>query len=143
MAKLEKPDLYRLSQDGRHLVLRGGRCGACGGLSFPLTTYGCPICGAEPDQMREEPISGRARLLNFLTIHTKLVPGVMPPFVVGEAEIAPGMIDEIMLDGDEAQYADGMEVQAIPVEITKGDQQVIACRFAPVSGQATGSEVPS
>jgi uncharacterized OB-fold protein len=143
MIKLEKPDLYRLSKDGQRLVLRGGRCGACGDLSFPLTAYGCPICGAEPDQMREEPISGRARLLNFLTIHTKLVPGLTPPFVVGEAEIAPGMIDEIMLDGDEALYSDGVEVQAIPVKITKGDQQVIACRFVPVPDQPATSEVTS
>lgn len=129
--ELEKPDLYRVSEDGRTLVLRAGRCDDCGELSFPLTGYGCPRCGAEPEKVHEEAMDGRATLLTFLTIHTKLVPTLMPPLVVGEAEIAPGLIDEIMLAGTEDQYKDGMTLQAIPVEIDKGDTTVIACRFAP------------
>ena len=131
---LEKPDLYTLSDNGRTLVLRGGPCGQCGELSFPLTLYGCPRCGAEPEQVTEEAMDGTARLLTFLTLHTKLTPTLPVPLVVGEAEIAPGMIEEIMLVGDEDQYADDMMVQAVPVEITKGDTKVIACRFAPVEG---------
>lgn len=132
--ELEKPDLYRLSDDGRTLVLRAGRCAACKELSFPLTRYGCPKCGAESDQVSEEVMDGRAQLLTFLTIHTKLIPGMAPPVVVGEAEIAPGMIEEIMLDGTEEQYSDGMMLQAVPVEITKGEATMIACRFVPAEG---------
>ena len=132
--ELEKPDLYRLSEDGRTLVLRAGRCAACKELSFPLTRYGCPKCGAEPDQVSEEVMDGRAQLLTFLTIHTKLIPGMTPPVVVGEAEIAPGMIEEIMLDGTEEHYSDGMMLQAVPVEITKGEATMIACRFVPAEG---------
>lgn len=131
---LEKPDLYCVASNGRTMVLRAGRCGACGGLSFPLTGYGCPKCGAEPSEVSEEGLDGTARLLTFLTLHTKLTPTLPVPLVVGEAEIAPGMITEIMLTGDEGQYHDGMIVQAVPVEITKGDATVIACRFAPVEG---------
>lgn len=79
-------------------------------------------------------MDGKARLLTFLTLHTKLTPTLPVPLVVGEAEIAPGMIEEIMLVGEEDQYRDDMMVQAVPVEITKGDTTVIACRFAPVEG---------
>jgi uncharacterized OB-fold protein len=131
---LEKPDLYTLSEDGRTLRLRGGRCAACGELSFPLTRYGCPKCGAEPEHVREEAMDGRARLLTFLTLHGKLTPTLPVPLVVGEAEIAPGMIEEIMLDGEEGRYRDDMMLQAVPVEITKGETTVIACRFAPAEG---------
>ena len=131
---LEKPDLYSVAKDGRTLVLRAGRCGKCHELSFPLTGYGCPKCGAEPEHVTEEAMEGRARLLTFLTLHSKLTPSLPVPLVVGEAELAPGMIHEIMLQGDEDQYQDDMMVQAVPVEITKGDQTVIACRFAPAEG---------
>ncbi|GGE20679.1 hypothetical protein GCM10011360_06700 [Primorskyibacter flagellatus] len=131
---LEKPDLYRLSPDGRSLILRAGRCGACGDLSFPLTPYGCPLCGAEPAQVREEEMDGQARLLTFLTLHTRLTPTLPVPLVVGEAEMANGAIEEIMLDGDESRYSDGMIVRAAPVEISRGDAQVIACRFVPAEG---------
>lgn len=131
---LEKPDLYSVSPDGRTLILRAGRCADCGGLSFPLTRYGCPKCGAEPEAVSEEALDGTATLLTFLTLHTKLTPTLPVPLVVGEAEIAPGMIEEIMLLGDEDQYRDGMTVRAVPVEITKGDATVIACRFAPAEG---------
>lgn len=129
--ELEKPDLYRLSSDAKTLTLRAGRCAVCRGLSFPLTHYGCPRCGAEPVEVREETLDGRATLLNFLTLHTRLTPTLPVPLVVGEAEIAPGMIQEIMLAGDQEQYHDKMVVQAVPVEITKDDAQVIACRFVP------------
>ena len=131
---LEKPDLYRVAPDGRTLILKGARCAACGALSFPLTQYGCPKCGAEATQVSEEALDGRARLLTFLTLHTKLTPTLPVPLVVGEAEIAPGMIEEVMLAGSEERYHDDMIVQAVPVQITKGDKTVIACRFTPVEG---------
>ncbi|WP_375176217.1 Zn-ribbon domain-containing OB-fold protein [Pseudooceanicola sp.] len=134
--ELEKPDLYTLSPDGRTLSLRAGRCARCGELSFPLTRYGCPKCGAEPEHVSEEAMDGRAKLLTFLTLHTKLTPSLQVPLVVGEAEIAPGMIEEVMLLGDEDQYEDEMMLQAVPVEIAKGEERVIACRFAPVEDRA-------
>lgn len=79
-------------------------------------------------------MEGRARLLTFLTLHSRLTPTLPVPLVVGEAEIAPGMIEEIMLVGEEGLYHDDMMVQAVPVEIAKGETTVIACRFAPAEG---------
>lgn len=132
--KLEKPDLYTLAEDGKTLVLRGCRCTRCDALSFPLTAYGCPACGADADAVREEPMPGSAKLLTFITIHQKLTPTITPPCVVGEAELANGTIQEIMLDGDETRFSDDMMVQAVPVQVTRGDETVIACRFAPLKG---------
>ncbi|MDF1855141.1 hypothetical protein [Pseudooceanicola sp.] len=129
--ELEKPDLFSLSSDGGLLDLRGGRCGACGDLNFPFGPYGCTACGAEPDRMSEEVMPGRAQLLTFITIHQKLAPGIVPPCVVGEARLANGSIQEVMLHGAEDQYRDEMMLQAIPVETKRGEDVVIACRFAP------------
>lgn len=132
--ELEKPDLYRLADDPRRLTLRAGRCTDCGALIFPLSPYGCTACGADPSGLREEPMSGRAQLLTFITIHQKLAPGLTPPCVVGEARLANGEIHEIMLAGAGDLYADDMEVEAVATEITRGDTALIACRFAPVEG---------
>ncbi len=134
--ELEKPDLCRLSEDGRTLRLRASRCGACGGLSFPHAPYGCPLCGAAPERVAEEELSGRARLLEFITIHTPVAPGLKPPVVVGEAEIAPGIVEEIELGVQEDRLTLGMEVQAVPVEIGKDGARVAAIRFVPAEGPA-------
>lgn len=130
---LEKPDLYRLSEDGRTLVLRAARCGACQALTFPMSPYGCTACGASVDQVSEEPMDSAAQLLTFITIYQKLVPTITPPCVVGEARLANGAIQEIMLDGAEDRFADDMPIVAVPVEVARKDGPVIACRFVPAS----------
>jgi uncharacterized protein len=129
--RLEKPDLYRLAPDGRTLRLRGARCRNCDGLSFPVVNYGCPLCGAPPEACNEEELGGEATLLEFITIHGKVAPGVNPPIVVGEAEIASGIVEEIELGVSEDQLRLGMTIQAVPVEIARGDERVVACRFVP------------
>jgi len=128
---LEKPDLYRLAEGGRTLELRFARCTACDAPSFPHSPYGCPRCGAPADALREEFRDGRATLLGFVTLHARLAPGIEPPQVVGEAEIAPGLIEEVMLAGDETDFTDGMAIRAIPHEVQREGGAVIACRFAP------------
>ncbi|OWU86648.1 hypothetical protein ATO6_07685 [Oceanicola sp. 22II-s10i] len=132
--ELEKPDLYRVAEDGASLVLRAGRCGTCGELNFPLSPFGCNACGAEPAKLVEEDMDGHAQLLTFITIHQKLSPKIDAPCVVGEARLANGRIQEIMLQGAGDRFADDMTVRAVPVEVTRGDKSVIACRFAPAEG---------
>jgi hypothetical protein len=100
-------------------------------LSFPAVNYGCPLCGAVPEACVEEELSGEATLLEFITIHGEVAPGVNPPIVVGEAEIAPGIVEEIELGVPEDRLQLGMTVQAAPVEIARGEETVIACRFMP------------
>ncbi|WP_375691985.1 hypothetical protein [Pseudooceanicola sp. LIPI14-2-Ac024] len=79
-------------------------------------------------------MSSRAQLLTFITIHQKLAPGIVPPCVVGEARLANGAIHEVMLEGGADRFADDMAIEAVPVELTRGEATVIACRFAPVEG---------
>jgi uncharacterized protein len=131
--QLEKPDLYRLAEDGRTLVLRAARCGACDALTFPISPYGCTACGAPADRVREEAMTGAAQLLTFITIHQKLVPTITAPCVVGEARLANGAIQEIMLEGGEERFADDMEIVAVPVELARKDGPVIGCRFVPAT----------
>ena len=131
MTALEKPDLYALDGPGPALNLIFGRCAACGELHFPRTGYGCPRCGARPDQVSSEQRAGQATLLTFITLHAKLAPGITPPCVVAEAEIAPGMIEEVMLSGGAEQYRDGMAIVARAEEVERNGETVLACRFAP------------
>ncbi|MBR29054.1 Uncharacterized OB-fold protein, contains Zn-ribbon domain [Albimonas donghaensis] len=137
--ELEKPDLCALAPGGKTLRLRASRCADCGGLSFPPAPYGCPACGAAPDRVAEELLSGRARLLEFITIHTRIAPGLRPPVVVGEAEIAPGLIEEIELGAPEDRLARDMEVQAVPVLIERDDVESLAIRFVPAADLEAGA----
>jgi uncharacterized protein len=130
--RLEKPDLCRLAPDGRTLHLRASRCAACGGLSFPPSPWGCPLCGAAPDRVEEEETDGRATLLEFITIHTRISPDLSPPVVVGEAELAPGIIEEIELGVPEDRLALGMTVQAVAQEVERESGPALAIRFVPV-----------
>lgn len=131
MTVLEKPDLYELDGDGPGLNLIFGCCAACGEMHFPRTGYGCPRCGARADKVTSESRPGRATLLTFITLHAKLAPGITPPCVVAEAEIAPGMIEEVMLSGPAEQYSDGMALVARAEEVERNGATVLACRFAP------------
>lgn len=135
--QLEKPDLYTLGPDGQGLSLRADRCEACGTLNFPRSPYGCPACGAETGSLREEAMPGRAELLTFITIHQRLAPGIEPPCVVGEARLANGSIQEVMLEGAEDRFADEMAIEAVPVTVTRDGAELIACRFAPAAEART------
>lgn len=130
--KLEKPDLYRTVEAGDRLELRASRCGQCGRLSFPKIKYGCHVCGAEPSFSTEEALEGRARLLSFATLHAPLAPGLQVPLVVGEVEIADGIIEEVVIGCEEQHLKAGMLVQARPVAISRDGEQQIACRFMPL-----------
>ena len=129
--KLCKPDLYRLSEDGLTMLLRAARCGQCGELSFPFVNFGCPLCGASSENCAEETLSGEARLLEFITIHGQVMPSITPPIIVGEAELAPGVIEEIELAVPEDALALDMIVQAVPIPIQHGEETVLTCRFKP------------
>lgn len=129
--EMEKPDLYRPAPDGARLRLIASRCAACDGLSFPRAVYGCRQCGAVLDQSREEELSGEATLLSFVTVYQKLAPDLEPPFVVGEAEIADGLVEEIMIDAPEETLAVGMPLVAVPRTVSRGGRDVVACRFVP------------
>ena len=80
--------------------LRLARCGHCGGYSYPAGVYGCRVCG-RADALAAVPLPGTPVLKNFVTVHAALAPGLPVPCVVGEVELAPGLVEEALIDGDE------------------------------------------
>ena len=133
---LEKPQLYTVAPDGRSLHLLAARCDACRALTFPAGSYGCRVCGAAPDRLTAEKLSGRGILREFITVHLELVPGLKAPAVIGDVEIADGLIEEAVMGCTEAELACDIIVQAVPVEIGEGDKRRVACRFVPAGAAA-------
>ena len=75
-------------------------CSACGGASFPAQVPGCRHCGAAAGQLRTQPCTTPLRLLNYVTVYTPLAPGLQVPAVIGEVELAPGLVEEARIDVD-------------------------------------------
>jgi len=75
-------------------------CSACGGASFPAQVPGCRHCGAPAEQLRAQPCTVPLRLLNYVTVHAPLAPGLQVPAVIGEVELAPGLVEEARIDVD-------------------------------------------
>ena len=130
---LEKPQLYELAREGGTLHLLVARCSACGVLTFPAASYGCRGCGAAPDGLTAEKLNGRGILREFITVHLELVPGLKAPVVIGDVEIADGLIEEVVMGCAEGDLVHDMVVQAVPVEIGDGNERRLACRFVPES----------
>lgn len=107
-------------------------CTACGAHSYPSNSWGCRACGAAATQLEAVPCAPSLRLLNFVTVHGDLVPGVPPPCVIGEVELAAGVVEEALLDvADEAGLVPGMRVQPIVERDEAG--AVRRWRFRPVA----------
>jgi hypothetical protein len=70
-------------------------------------------------------------LLSFITLRAKLAPELEPPLIVGEAEIADGIVQEIIIAADEAELMPGMVLQAKPFPVQRENGTVISCRFTP------------
>lgn len=129
-ATLEKPSLYRLAEDGRSLRLLAVRCRDCDAISFPATVYGCRRCGADRGALDPVELSGAGTLKNFVTIHRDVMPGFAPPAIVGEVEIAPGVVEEVhLVETDEARLARGATVRAVAVAVARDGGEKLACRF--------------
>lgn len=73
-------------------------CRHCGGYTYPPTAYGCRVCGRPADALETVPPPAIPRLRNFVTLHAPLVPGLEPPCVIGEVELAPGVVEEALID---------------------------------------------
>jgi uncharacterized OB-fold protein len=108
-------------------------CGRCGTYTFPSNAWGCRACGADPSQLTPSPMPQVPRLRNFVTIHGDLSPNLKPPAVVGEVELAPGVVEEALLAvGDESLLSLDMELQVIGTDETPLQE----LRFAPLGAPA-------
>ena len=117
-------------------ILELARCTVCGGTSFPAQVPGCRHCGAPPAQLRAEACAAPVRLLNFVTVHSPLAPGLKVPAVIGEVELAPGLVEEARIDvPDENELALGMALAPVWQAGTEGAAGSWA--FRPVDAEVT------
>ena len=90
-------------------------CTGCGAYTFPANAYGCRHCGSvqiEAVALPQTPV-----LRNFITIHGDVAPGLTPPLVVGEVELAPGVVEEALLAvTDESLLRLGMPLEMLITE---------------------------
>ena len=102
-------------------TLELARCTVCGGTSFPAQVPGCRHCGAPPAQLRAEACAAPVHLLNFVTVHSPLAPGLKVPAVIGEVALAPGLVEEALIDvADESALALGMALMPVWQPGTEG-----------------------
>ena len=124
------PTLYQLAADGHSLDFFFVQCRACGGLSFPANVPGCAHCGdplADAQKLRRP---GGGELLEYVTLHVPLAPGMPAPSIAGDIRIADGIVEEgVIWASDETALRPGMALRA--VADFRGDQGVYACRFVP------------
>ncbi len=111
-----------------------GHCQACGTWNFPAESWGCRACGAPSSKLLAKPLPGPAILRNAVTVHAELAPGLPVPCVVGEIELAPGVIEEALLQvARETDVAVGSVVVPVHLGETGGASP---WRFAPLQGAA-------
>jgi uncharacterized OB-fold protein len=116
------------------------RCAECGARHFPASPYGCRSCSAPPDRVETEPRPAAGVLRNFVTVHASVAPGVEAPCIVGEIEIADGVIEEaVVAVADESMLQLGMQMVGVvaPSAATEGGADVLfGLRFVPAENGA-------
>jgi len=122
------------------------QCRACGALSFPANAYGCHRCGAAREQGETVRRPGVCTLRNRVTVHQNLAPAIAAPYVVGELELAPGIVEEAVLAiDDEAAASPGMTMRAVAMPDPNNPGQFV-CRFVPAGAppsHAAAAATPS
>lgn len=94
-------------------TLQVAHCSICGGYTFPAAAYGCRVCGAAAERLQAVPCPTAPRLRNAVTVYAELAPGLPVPCVIGEVELAPGVVEEALIDAaSEAELTLGMALRA-------------------------------
>lgn len=129
------PTLYQLAQDGTSLDFFFAQCPACGTVNFPANVPGCSHCGDPLTEATRLTRPGQGELLEFVTIHVPLMPGMQAPAIAGDIRIADGIVEEgVIAVGDESGLRTGMTLRAI-AEVREA-QGVYACVFVPMNEEA-------
>ena len=126
------PALYSLADGEGRLNLHFLECANCQTLSFPSSAYGCRQCGAPAEMGQVVSRAGQAVLRTAVTVHVDLHPALKAPYVVGELELAPGVVEEAILTVEDDQgLIPGMMMQAVAkIDPTQPNQ--FFCRFQPL-----------
>ena len=127
-----RPTLYRLAQDGCSLDFIYVQCNACGGLTFPANAPGCMHCGDPLKGASQVSRPGGGTLLEYVTIHVPMVPGMQVPCIAGDIRLAQGIVEEGVIGvTDESSLQLGMELKAVAATDPSGE--VYTCHFVPVA----------
>ena len=103
-------------------------CAACGSYTFPSNVYACRCCGAPREKLQSRPCPQEPRLRSAVTLHAQLHPDLPAPCVIGEVELAPGVVEEAVLDlTDESAAVLGMPLKPIAI---RQDDGAVRWRFA-------------
>ncbi len=126
----QRPTLYRLAADGRTLDFLFAQCPACYGLSFPANAPGCMHCGHALEGAEHVARPGGGTLLEYVTLHAALVPGMALPSIAGDIRIADNVVEEGVIGvADESALAQGMAMRAVAVPLPAGTHY--GCQFVP------------
>ena len=127
-----RPTLYRLAQDGQSLDFIYVHCSACAGITFPANAPGCMHCGDPLEGSTQIVRPGRGILLEFVTIHVPMVPGMSVPCIAADIRFAEGFVEEgVIADIDETSLQLGMELMAVAAPGPSSD--VYGCQFVPAA----------
>ncbi|MBL0730935.1 Zn-ribbon domain-containing OB-fold protein [Piscinibacter sp. HJYY11] len=114
-----------------HLPTLLAHCRRCGTYTFPSNAWGCRECG--DDTLDKVPMPQTPRLRNFITVYGDVAPGLTSPVVVGEVEIAPGVVEEALIAvADESQLKLDMPMEAIGADSADTQRGL---RFRPLKAQ--------
>jgi uncharacterized protein len=115
------------------------RCRSCHVLSYPPPPR-CPRCLV--DDFTWEKLSGTGRLKSWTTIHIDVLPGVEPPFTIGEVELAE-QADLFMVAHIVGTPAEMLKTDAV-VELSfvasDADKKVALPEFRLLQGPRTQTE---
>lgn len=126
-----RPTLYRLAADGRSLDFLFAHCPQCHQLSFPANAPGCMHCGHPVDERAQVLRPGSGILLEYVTLHVPLVPGLPAPSIAGDIRIAEHVVEEGVIGvADESLLVPGMALRAVAVPMPSGEHY--GCHFVPV-----------
>jgi uncharacterized OB-fold protein len=130
------PTLYELAEDGQSLEFFFVQCRACSRLSFPANVPGCAHCGDPLVDAQKLSRPGGGELLEYVTLHVPLAPGIAAPSIAGDVRIADGIVEEgVISASDETALRPGMALRAV-AEVREA-QGVYACRFVPIEAKVT------
>ena len=128
--KPQRPSLYRLAAYGHSLDFFFTHCPACHGLSFPANAPGCMHCGHPTDEAMQVVRPGGGTLLEYVTLHVALVPGMQAPSIAGDIRIAEQVVEEgVIAVDDESRLQPGMALRAVAVPSASAD--TYGCQFVP------------
>lgn len=131
----QHPTLYQLAPDGESLEFLFAQCPACRKLVFPANVPGCSHCGDPLHGAEKVSRLGGGKLLEYVTLHVPLLPGMAVPRIAADILIEDGLIEEGVIDGaDESALRVGMAMRAVAVAQPGGE--TFACRFVPAEGAA-------